>query len=77
MGAPGWRGALLGHRMDAATATFDDWRSLPGVGRYTAESIIATRRELGGFEEVAQLRLSPGVGASKMKMLRPWLRLGP
>lgn len=48
---------------------------LPGVGPSTAAKIIEYRRAHGGFASIDELLAVKGIGAKKLKDMRPYLRL--
>lgn len=69
----GAAGLLTGARLDPATATFEDWLVLPGVGEKTAREILSTRARLGGFASSGELIEVKGIGPKKLAALSPWL----
>lgn len=48
---------------------------LPGVGPSTAAKILEYRRAHGGFASIDELLAVKGIGAKKLKDMRPYLRL--
>ena len=70
--AGGWRGLLLGIPLDLGSATFEDFLALPAVGPVTAEGLVATRLNLGGFARLEQLLEAPGIGRGKFEKLKGW-----
>jgi competence protein ComEA len=57
--------------VDINTATAAELDELPGVGPTTAEAIITTREERGGFTSVDDLLDVRGIGDAKLAELRP------
>lgn len=53
------------------TATEAELMTLPGVGQKRAQAIIARRPYL----RVGELRRVPGIGATRLKRLRPWVQV--
>jgi hypothetical protein len=70
----GWRGMLLGRPLDLNQADAVDLEALPGVGRKTAEKILAARLRLKGFNTPEDLCEVSGLGEKKLDALRPWVR---
>lgn len=70
---PGPAGAAL----DLNTATAEQLRALPGVGKKTAAAIIALRGQLGRFEDVEQLLGAKGVGKGRLAKIRPLVTVRP
>ena len=56
------------------TASADELEKLPGIGRKTAETIIAFRNENGPFRRVEHLMLIRGISEDRFIELRPYLR---
>jgi competence protein ComEA len=50
--------------------------SLPGIGSDIAELIIKYRREVGPFDNVAELRDIPGIGERRLEGLRNEVTVG-
>lgn len=57
------------------TATTGELEKLPGIGRATAEAIIAHRTENGPFRRVEHLMLIRGISERRFVELRPLLRV--
>jgi competence protein ComEA len=57
--------------VDINTATAAELDELPGIGPTTAEAIITTREERGGFTSVDDLLDVRGIGDAKLAELRP------
>lgn len=71
----GWRGLLLGNRLDVNRAGADDLTALPGIGARKAAAILETREELGRFRTLEELLEVPGIGEKTLEKLRPLLRV--
>jgi competence ComEA-like helix-hairpin-helix protein len=71
----GWRGLLVGEPLKVNSATLEDFIALPGVGEFTARSIISTRERLGGFKSLDDFELVSGIGKAKGAFLGPWLEV--
>ncbi|QNQ90770.1 hypothetical protein GP475_09030 [Corynebacterium poyangense] len=57
------------------SATLAELESLPGVGKKTAEAIIAHREASGGFRSVEELLNVKGIGPAKFATISPHIRL--
>ena len=55
-------------------AAADELEKLPGIGRKTADAIIAFRNENGPFRRVEHLMLIRGVSEARFIELRPYIR---
>lgn len=55
-------------------ASADELEKLPGIGRKTADAIIAFRNENGRFRQVEHVMLIRGVSEARFLELRPYLR---
>ena len=55
------------------TATADELERLNGVGRATAENVIAYRTENGAFRRVEHLMLVRGISERRFAELRPFV----
>jgi competence protein ComEA len=80
--APGVPGGLSGPARSAPaqainlnTATVQQLDALPGVGPATAAAIVAWRDAKGKFSSVDQLAEIDGIGPSRLKKLRPLVRV--
>ena len=56
-------------------ATLVDLTALPGVGKVTAERIVAFRTENGPFKTVDDLILVKGVGEKVLEEIRPLVKI--
>ncbi|MEQ1644103.1 MAG: helix-hairpin-helix domain-containing protein [Pyrinomonadaceae bacterium] len=56
------------------TASVVDLEKLPGIGRKTADTIIAFRNENGPFRRVEHLMLIRGISEERFTELRPYIR---
>lgn len=57
------------------TASVDDLEKLPGIGRKTADTIIAFRSENGPFRRVEHLMLIRGISEDRFIELRSYIRV--
>jgi competence protein ComEA len=57
------------------TATSDELEKLPGVGRKTAEAIVAFRTEHGPFRRVEHLMLVRGLSEARFVEIRSLVRI--
>lgn len=64
-----------GQKVNINTAGIAELDALPGVGPATAQKILATRRRLGRFTSIEQLKEVPGIGDKKLADMRPYVRL--
>ena len=55
-------------------ASSDQLEKLPGIGRKTADTIIAFRNENGPFRRVEYLMLIRGISEERFIELRPYIR---
>jgi competence ComEA-like helix-hairpin-helix protein len=65
------------HPIDLNTATVKQLEQLPGVGPTTAKAIVEFRTKTGRFQRVTDLLVIRGVSESKLKKMRPYIRVGP
>lgn len=63
------------YQIEINSATWVEWIQLPGIGKPTAEKIIAERETNGPFQSVDDLLRVNGIGEKKLDDIRPWLRL--
>lgn len=63
-------GAAAGAPISLNDASVDQLDTLDGVGRATAQNIIAWRTQHGGFRSVADLAQVRGIGPKKLAALR-------
>ncbi|MBC6995520.1 helix-hairpin-helix domain-containing protein [Neolewinella lacunae] len=63
--------------LDINRADTTAWRSLPGVGRYRALSIVRFREALGGFYSVEQVASTRGLPDSTFQAIAPYLKASP
>ncbi|MBN2466500.1 helix-hairpin-helix domain-containing protein [candidate division WOR-3 bacterium] len=67
---------LLERRIDVNRTSARGLLAIPWLSPFLASSIIAVRDSLGGFVEVRQLQHVPGMTASTLEAIRPFLRVG-
>ncbi len=73
---PTWR--VLTGVLNLNTASQQDLQLLPGVGMVTAYRIVRFRQQIGGFKTIADLARVPGLRASLVTRLQPYVTLsGP
>ena len=56
--------------LDINKTTAQDFEALPGIGPKLAEEIIATRKRLGGFKTIGDLKKVKGIGDKKFEKIR-------
>ena len=61
--------------VDVNSASAADLQQLPGVGPATARAIIHHRSRNGPFRRVEELLIIRGISRSKLRRLRPHVRL--
>jgi len=66
-------GRFPGFPVDINTASVEALLLLPGVGKTTAEAIVAQREIRGGFRRVEDLKTVPGIGTKTFKALRSYV----
>jgi competence protein ComEA len=59
------------------SATLDQFESLPGIGRKTAERIIEHRTKSGGFKRIEELMNVKGIGEKSFLKLKPLINAAP
>ncbi len=59
--------------IDVNTATVEDLDSLPGIGTVKAQSIVTYRETHGYFTSLDELLNVPGIGASLLEQIKPYL----
>ena len=64
---------LLGERVDINLAPLAEIEGLPGISRKTAESVIETRKRLGGFRKPGDLLQVAGIKEKRLKKILPFL----
>lgn len=57
--------------LDINAATETELTTLPGIGKVTAERIVAFRTEQGPFRSVDDLKMVKGVGEKVLAKIRP------
>ena len=72
----GWKGLLLGRKLDLTRAKPEDFQALPGVGPALAREMEFARADRGGFASVKDLATVRGIGPVKLKALAPWFTIG-
>jgi competence protein ComEA len=83
----GWQGRLIEiDRADPLEARFEvdinaaDWPELiqlPGIGSTLAHRIVDSRRTLGPFADIDDLRRVRGIGPKTLEQIRPFLKAMP
>lgn len=59
--------------IDINSASFDDWKSLPGIGEVLAGRIIKFRDRMGGFSGIEQVKKTYGISDSVFTLISPYL----
>lgn len=62
-------------RIEINTATYEQWVSLPGIGRTWAGKIMRFKEKLGGFTQVTQVAETLGLPDSVYQLIIPFLTL--
>ena len=65
------------HPINLNTATIAQLETLPGIGPYTAKSIVDFRNHSGPFQRVEDLLAIKGISKSKLEKLRPYVTIVP
>ncbi len=60
------------HSININSATVKELTDIPGIGTVTAESIVAYRDSIGGFNTYDELLEVSGVGEVRATTLREW-----
>jgi|GEM_PF-1894394 len=66
-----------GYRVDVNHASEIELAALPGLGPSTARRIIESRNTAGRFETPDDLTRVQGIGAGRVRQMRPWIICGP
>lgn len=61
---------VLGIPLDENSMDQRDWEALPGIGKKTAERIVAYRQINGAFTSLSELESIPGIGPATVKKIR-------
>jgi len=69
------KGQFPGFPVDINTAGVDALVLLPGVGKRTAEAIIAEREKRGGFRTIEDLKFVRGIGDETVKGLKAYVKV--
>jgi competence protein ComEA len=64
---------LLGKRVDINRAGLAEIEGLPGISRDVAESVVETRKRLGGFRRQEDLLQVRGIKEKRLKKILPFL----
>ena len=75
VGAPGPPPPAPDTRVDLNTATARELQQLPGIGPVAAQRIVGEREAGGPFRSVEDLGRVPGMGAAKVRVLAPLVRV--
>ena len=59
--------------IDINTATFEEWRTLPGISEGLANRIVMYRERIGGFISKEQVHKTYGVSDSVFGLIEPYL----
>jgi competence protein ComEA len=62
---------VMGKKINLNTATLEELDLLPGVGKATAQAILAYRTKVGKFRTVSELDKVSGIGPAKLEKIRP------
>ena len=63
--------------IDINQATVTDFQTLPGIGPYRAEQLVAYRQRLGGYVSARQLSYAYGLPDSVFQRIKPYLLVSP
>lgn len=68
--------AYAAGKVNINTASKRRLETLPGIGSDIAELIIKYRRQVGAFDNVAELKEIPGIGDRRLEALRNEVTVG-
>jgi competence protein ComEA len=71
------RKLALGLPVDLNRISEEELSLVPGVGEKTASQIIRLRGELGGFRDLTDLKVLPGIKEKKLNVLKGYLVVRP
>jgi competence ComEA-like helix-hairpin-helix protein len=63
--------------LDLNSATIEELKTLPGIGKTTAEAIVRFREKSGPFRRVEDLLAIRGITKKKLEALRPLVTVKP
>ena len=66
----------IGLAIDINQATEEDLILVKGIGKSTAQSIIALREQINGFQDIRQLMMIRGIKKKKMEEIQHYLYVG-
>lgn len=61
-------------RIDINSASWVEWTQIEGIGKATADKIIADRNSHGPFRKIDDLLRVKGIGPKTLEQMRPFLR---
>lgn len=64
---------LLGKKVDINRASLAEIEGLPGISPKVAESVLETRKRLGGFRRPVDLLQVKGIKEKRLKKILPFL----
>ncbi len=60
-------------QVDLNLAPWPEFANLPGLGEFMARAIVNYRQQHGGFREIDDIKLVPGIGETRFKQIKPYL----
>jgi len=72
----GERHLIFSIPLDINKATAQDFEALPGIGPKLGQEIVETRKRLGGFKTIVDLKKVKGIGDKKFGKIRDKLMCG-
>ncbi len=63
-------------KVNLNTATVDELKQLPGIGKTKAKRIIEYRDKVGGFKNIKEILNVKGIGPKLFEKIRPYITVG-
>ncbi len=64
-------------KLDVNRAGVEELKELPGIGAFTAQTIIDYRKQKGAITSLKEIENLPGVYPKNFKRFRPYLKVSP
>ena len=71
--AKGAENLLIGQKLNINKATYQDLRTLPGMGPVLADRLLKYRQKNGPFQKISELKKINGIGSINLKKFEAFL----